>query len=413
MTFVSVLKILLFMGLLPCLVGSFPAICGYPTESSGSTVRSGWCVILLKCYLYGWFVLLALFEVVAVPIILLQKSFGLLFLIYMIAVWVVAFLSVLGATLKASPILQKIKNEKGERNCDNNNCNNARDKRGAAHWISIILWCVFGALVLFQMWFLITHQHYDGDDSYYVTQSVFTTHYDNMYLRDAYTELPLGRLDIRHALAALPIFISWVSTACDFPPAAMAHTVIAPIFTFVMYGIYTLIALHLFRNKADAKNDVKSGAMADEKSDMKIESGEHSSREVYAPLFLIFLSLWFLFASSSLYTTETFALTRTWQGKSAFGNLLIPMCILTMLQIYNLNYTKGHKKQAVLSFLFLALLGVVGGLFTTASVYLFSLIVFVFGFFAGISKKKFAISLCCWLSILPGLLLGAIYYVVR
>lgn len=456
MTGVSFLKIALFMGLLPCVIGMVPTLCGqlsgksdcgvsvrkaksdYPERADGKTTINCMSLplLILKSILWGWFIMFALFEVLAVPMIMTQQKFSLLSSIYAIVVWIVFAISIIGSVILIlrSGSLSRVEGNRAKEDhnmpdsvSDTNNigknlCENGKLNKNANIIPTIVLWCIFALSVAFQMYFVSNYTHYDGDDSYYVAQSVITEHYDTMYVRDTYTEYPLGGIDSRHAFAALPMYILWQANMCDIHVTAFSHSVMSWAMIFLMYGIYVLIAIELFQQRNTARESagavIAGSATVSDIGNAKVNVAENKTRiknsNIYIPIFLIMLSAWYMFASSSLYTAETFALTRTWQGKSAFGNLLIPMAIYLLLLLFRSSHqNRNERTRRLLIFIGIGLLGITGVLFTTASIYLFSLLMAMYGLFSWIMKKNFRDTFFLILACLPQLIIGAVYYIAR
>ena len=52
-------------------------------------------------------------------------------------------------------------------------------------------------------------------------------------------------------------------------------------------------------------------------------------------LFVLLIGLWYIHSNVSLYTAETFAYTRTWQGKAVFANIIVPLAFCLITDIYS------------------------------------------------------------------------------
>ncbi len=218
-------------------------------------------------YVCGWFVSFFLFELTAVPFILLEQSFTLLVIVYTCIVALVLLLSLWQGRQLWRCYLAEVRQLKEMP---------LHVKLG---------WCVFYLIVLFQMVYAILYWHYDGDDAYYIATAVLTNTFDTMYLRDAYTGF-IYPLDVRHAFSPTPVYQAWLSRLSGIAPAVVAHTVLAWVWLGFMYCVYGQIASRILWN-----------------------------RKNYKPVFMILIAVWFLYGNVSLYTTETFAMTRIWQGK--------------------------------------------------------------------------------------------------
>lgn len=168
-----------------------------------------------------------------------------------------------------------------------------------------IMWLLVFVLIGFQLYMSFTRASFDGDDAFYVVQSLMTQQNGVMYRNYPYT----GRstmLDIRHALAVFPMWVAFVSVQSGMHATIVSHVVIPLVVIPLCYLVYYEIGKVLFISK---KENV--------------------------PVFLIIMALFQMFGNVSIYTNETFFLTRTWQGKAIFGSLVIPMLLLLMLWIYS------------------------------------------------------------------------------
>ena len=244
-------------------------------------------------YACGWFVSFAVFELVSVPFILLEQSFSLVVVVY-----TVVMLLLLTVSLWRG---QNVWKEFGSEITEWKH-SSLWEKAG---WIIVIV------LVAIQMVIAIFWEYYDGDDAYYIATAVVTDTFDTMYLRDNYTGY-LYPLDARHALSPTPIYQAWLSRLSGIHPAVIAHSVLSAVWLLLMYCVYGQIARRLFPKKRE-----------------------------YRPLFMIFLSLWFIFGNISLYTTETFAMTRTWQGKGLMAGIILPALLLCFLYLADDKPQKG------------------------------------------------------------------------
>lgn len=244
-------------------------------------------------YVCGWFVSFFVFELTAVPFILLEKSFTVVVIVYTCMIAVLLPISL----WQGRKIWQDyVKNIRGSRDLP------VYVKLG---------WALVFLLILFQMFYAVRYEYYDGDDAYYIATSVLTNTFDSMYVRDAYTGY-LYPLDLRHAFSPTPIYQAWLSRLSGIAPAVVAHTVLAPIWLMFMYCIYGQIGNRLLWNKRS-----------------------------YRPVFMLFIVIWFLFGNISLYTSETFAMTRTWQGKGLMAGMVIPALFLCLIYLVQERASRG------------------------------------------------------------------------
>lgn len=227
-----------------------------------------------------------------------------------------------------------------------------------------LLWILFLALVLFQMYMSFTRASFDGDDAYYGVQALIAQQVDTLYRVNPYT----GRsapLDVRHALALFPVWEALAGSISGIHATIICHSVIPLVFIPLTYLIYYQIGKTLFARK----------------------------RELL-PMFMLLLGLWQMFGNVSLYTTETFFLTRTWQGKSFAGNFVIPAVIWIFLRLYE------DEKKAVW-WILLGALNLAGGASSSLAVMLSCLMTVGFGFLFAVSKRRISILIksglaCVW-----------------
>ena len=167
-----------------------------------------------------------------------------------------------------------------------------------------IMWFIVGALFVYMLVMAISCSWFDGDDAYYVAQSVITQQTGTMYSIQPYRGGSTG-LDLRHVMAAFTMWISYVSTASGFHAAIFCHTVLP----LVVIPITELIYIEIGRK-----------LLGDKYRDL-------------LPEFILFVMLFQVFGSTSIYTSETFLLTRTWQGKSMVANFLFPLMLWIWMEI--------------------------------------------------------------------------------
>lgn len=309
-------------------------------------------------YLCGWFVSFSVFELVSVPFILLERSFTEVVITYSIVLAII-----LGISIWCGPGVMK--------------CflpDMGRIKKMPL-WTKLE-WAIAIILIAAQLAASVFLEYYDGDDSYYVAQSVMTNTFDTMYLRDNYTGYPYS-LDIRHALSPTPIYIAWMSRLSGIHPAIIAHSVLAPAWILLMYCVYGQIGKRLL-----AKN------------------------KEWQPLLLIFLAVWFAFGNVSIYTSETFIMTRTWQGKGLMAGVILPTLLLCLIYL-------SDKKPKIGSWI-LFVMAIISAVFATSVSFMLvptivGLAAVLIGWLKKSAKTVLLMGACC----LPCILIAVCYLVIR
>lgn len=166
---------------------------------------------------------------------------------------------------------------------------------------ALILKSVFAVVVILQIVMRLLQQVSDGDDAFFIATATATWSSNTMNLIRPYTGFVTEYLDVRHAFSSAPIWLAFLSKVTIVHPAIMGHSVLALILIILHYIVILNIGDVLFRRKKTEKY-----------------------------IFATIIGLFNMYGYVSIYTAQTFFLTRTWQGKSIFANLLLP-CIFMVL----------------------------------------------------------------------------------
>lgn len=309
-------------------------------------------------YVCGWFVSFFVFELVAVPLILLEKSFTLLVIVYTAAVGILLPVSVWQG-----------------RHTWKEFANNVKGIKELPIYVKAG-WGIFFLMVILQMAYAVFYEYYDGDDAYYIATAVITGNFDSMYLRDAYTGY-LYPLDARHAFSPTPIYQAWLSRLSGIAPAVVAHSVLAPVWLMFMYCIYGQIGNRLLWNKRS-----------------------------YRPVFMIFIAVWLMFGNVSLYTSETFAMTRTWQGKGLMAGMVVPALFLCLIYLAQEKVSQGMW----MLFICVCLSAVFA---TSVSFMIIPTVSAAAAVLIGMKKKSLRFGAELFLCCVPCLLLAVCYIIVK
>ena len=166
---------------------------------------------------------------------------------------------------------------------------------------SKIYWGIFFVLLLIQMVMSVVMSSFDGDDAYYVVESLLAQQADVMNTILPYTGMTTA-LDIRHALAVITMWIAFIARMSGIHATIVSHSVIPVVIIPLVYLVYVEIGRILFRR-----------------------------RQEVLPVFMVIVSVLMLFGNVSIYTPATFFLTRTWQGKALVCNLVFPLILWVFL----------------------------------------------------------------------------------
>lgn len=278
--FMLLLK-LLWLAILTIILPLIAGGCLRLSQSSYNRIES-----LLERFYAGEMLLFAGFLLLSVPMILLERSFTELKIAYSgyaVVLVGIALARYLRDRRRRAPAAQ------------------VEEAVAAPTANTQISWYIAGALLLLQLVMALLLTYQDGDDAYYVAVSTMTTNNDEMYKELAYTGETMT-LDVRHALAPFPVWISYLAAMSGISTVIVARTLLQLILIPQTYGIFYLMGSRLLAGKRQQ-----------------------------LPLFLLFTEVLVLFGDYSYYSMENFMLARSRQGKAALGSILLPLLLYLLL----------------------------------------------------------------------------------
>ena len=217
----------------------------------------------------------------------------------------------------------------------------------------------------------------DGDDAFVIGNALTTLTNDVFYKVDYYTGFTItSKSYLRHLLASNPLFIAYLSKVTFVHPAILAHRILGSFYLCLHNAVIYNIAILLFTKEKDK----------------------------YRSLFASFVSLLTIWDFHSYLTDSTFILSRTWQGKSMFVALGIPLVIMILLM---LGECEGKKN---IFYVFLIFLSFACVAMTPASIYLYSIMLFVGSFCVAVAVKKMSLFLKVLPTLLPMAGFALLYY---
>ena len=250
---------------------------------------------------------------------------------------------------------------------------------------TMILWMIFAAVVLFQMYMAFTYASFDGDDAYYVTESLLAQQANVMNTILPYTGSSTS-LDIRHALAVITMWAAFIAKAGGIHSTIVSHTVLPLLFIPLVYMVYMQIGTILFRRKKEM-----------------------------IPIFLIVISVIQMFGNTSIYTPETFFLTRTWQGKSLVSNFVIPLLIWLFLWISEeqQNLPKANTGipliQRISPWILMGLVNMTGGICSSMGAILGTILIGAYTLVMLITRHRIGVLVGAILACIPNLVYVLFY----
>lgn len=316
-------------------------------------------------WISGQLFLWACFQLICVPMILLQLDYSVLFRVYS-AVLALTVLAAAGLAVRGGKAAMAVTVVRG-----------VDQKRQA----ETVLWLVFWAILIFQLVQAVRMTYGDGDDAFFVAISSVTQDAQTMYCKLPYTGYGT-ELDARHGLAPFPIWITYLADVSGIRAVTMAHVVAPTALIAMTYGIFYLLGGILLKEKRDT-----------------------------LPLFLIFTELLVLFGDYSFYTVENFMIARSRQGKAALGSIVIPALLLLLLLL--LRQLQEGEAIALKYYVLLFAVNMAGCLCSTMGAMLCCMLVGIVGICAAAAYKRrnvlVPMGVCC----LPGVCCAALYLVLR
>ena len=282
---------------------------------------------ILETYLFGQILVWAIFQLMAVPMILLHIPFMGLFIPFSL---VIVGLGIWG--------IVKISKKEYDLSFD----------------IKTFNFFMAPALLViaFQAGMYFFGQHLDEDDARWIAEASDAIVKNKMLLHNAATGEYIGTFKgemAKDVFSPWSMYIATLSQTTFIRPATMAHTFYPPILLGLVYVVYYLIGKNLFEKK--------------------FEQGA----------FLLMVSIIMMFFSGNRYTQAMFTLTRIWQGKAMVAGLVIPLFLLVLLQIEKED-TKGNWFLLIIS-------SITGCLFSGMGIAISFILAGVYGLYALVFKR--------------------------
>lgn len=345
--------------IIPFGIGLLPAALLPEKDRSAGTV-----------FLAGYLFYFALFELIGIPVVIFKvyHGYSLLVLLFAVATVVLAVSGVM-YTCFASKKNYRLSLV-------------SKDRMKGSSLEDKLFWLLFLVILAFQMYMSFTMASFDGDDSYYVVQGVIAQQKDTLYRIDPNTGISFP-LDARHALALIPIWEAFIGTMGGVHATVVAHSIVPSVLLCLTYLVYYKIGQKLFDGKKDR-----------------------------LPVFMVLMALFQLFGNVSIYTNETFLLTRTWQGKSVAGNLILPAVFWVFFCLFEARDEARKKTEEMGYWMMLTAINLAAGVSSSLAVMLSALLVVGLAFLFAVKERKFSILIKAGLTCIPSALYVLVYLLI-
>lgn len=275
-----------------------------------------------------------------------------------------------------------------------------------------IEWLLFFVLLGFQLYKAVAFASFDGDDAYYVVESLIAQEAGVMYRILPLTGGSTG-LDVRHAMAVFPMWVAFVSVRAGVHATIVSHVVMPLVLIPLTYLLYYEIGRALFAGAQQSSRKQTETGGAERSAGKWNRMGEAWGAGGYVfcrenlPIFMILMAVFQIFGNVSIYTSETFFLTRTWQGKALAGALVIPALFWVFLQIYDKCVRKG-RADAGLWILFVCI-NMTAGVCSSIAVFLVCILIAVATFCLAVAERDWKILFKVGAACIPNVVYMAIY----
>ncbi len=249
--------------------------------------------------LYGFFLYHVAFQVVTIPLMLLEQPLSLLTKIWTVILFMVILIALIccGKTWVRAGV-RNIKGLFGDEKWN---------------WVPVIV-TLISALVVSVLYVSF------WDATYYVGQVSFSVYTDTINLVDPLSGEFLEFFDWKHGLATYQMEDAVMCRLTGIHPLIETKTIMVIVISVLTNLIYYQLGRCLFHGKKSA-----------------------------VAVFML-LTLAVNFCTYSAYSTSNFLFFRTYEGKAITGNLTIPFILLLMLELYR----DGESRRQWLSFLLVA-----------------------------------------------------------
>lgn len=306
---------------------------------------------IAKVYFFGMVTVWALFQLVTVPLVLLRVSF--MTEVTVMTVLLIC-LSLYGIYCREFPKIAFKRMSKMEL---------------FTAFLMVLAMCILIVCTIFG-------QHTDWDDSRFVVNAVDMVRTNRMFLTNPVngeeTARFIGEI-AKDVTAPWAVYIAYCAKMTGVFATVMAHTVFPVVLLICAFCVFWMLSEVFFKD-------------------------EFSHRCIFMYL-VILLNL---YGHISVYTAETFLLTRLWQGKAVVAGVGIPAMFLLLMKIYEDQKNKGYEVMLLLLNLSICLMSgmgtIIGGMLIgcTSLVY-------------GVLKRDGSLMIRLWCICMP----NVIYFVLH
>ena len=308
----------------------------------------------------GAMTMLAVFELLAVPMILAKQSFRVLVISWKTIIWILTLFSICINVKRLPDVFE----ERVGSLC----------KKTKTEWL---IWTAALFVIAFQIYMPVGHMRTDTDDARFVAEAMEAYELDTMLqyhpITGEFLGEPIG--EMRKDIASpFPMFMALAGKLLRLPPAVAVHIFFPLLFIFLAYLVYYLLGNYFMHGNSK-----------------------------YTALFLFFLSLIHCFAYESIYAAGYTLLAVIWQGRSVLAMVIMPFIWFLLMQLMS-------QEHGRLRLYLMLLCAMIAGLMTSSmAIELLPILVGTYSIMIGVKQRKIMPAVLTFLCLIPCAICYMIY----
>lgn len=289
---INVLLVLLFLIIVPFILGLL--LERFFDKSEGNMMIS-------RCFVLGFSVMLGVFQLVSVPIIKIGTSFDVLMYVY---VSVICVLLAISLYTNAKSIKSRI----------TGSITSIKNDFISGDLEQKILFIAALLFIAFETSLLLIKMHTDTDDSRFLAEALEAVEKNTILKFHPITgdplEVPIGEMR-KDVASPFPFFIAVFSVLTRMHPTVLAHAVFPALLVPLAFSGAYMIGKYLLEDKK------------------------------HIATYMFILSVVVLFSFESIYSWGYTLLAIIWQGRSIFAVIILPLLWYVLMTMYSDNTEKG------------------------------------------------------------------------
>lgn len=362
MFIINALKIFIIFVLLPLLLGGVFAVF---TKRERITIVGIIAYSLVIGNVFMW----AMFQLLAVPMILLKAKLTSLLWLWVAAILLFVLLAAFCCRKRSITDFFCCKSHLEEEH-------DGKAQKALTYVFAVLA----AAVVCFQCYKYIFEVHIDEDDSRFLVNALDAYQHNHMYLCNpadgTYAGTWVGEL-VKDISSPWMIYVALVSKIIGIHPAIVARTIMPPLLLLMGYCAYYLIGELLWKRRT----------------------------------YLCFLTVAVaavvnMYFGDSPYTQSNFTLIRIWQGKSVVAAVMLPLFFALLLELYK----RGEERRL---YVVLLLANLASCLLSGMGIFFAGIMIGVYGLWYNLIEKRWRSVPYVMLACVPTIVYGLTYVLMK